>query len=234
MFPFLLCLLLLFFSQLFIRSPQTTILPFCISFSWGWFYRQSTIPQFKKKKKRRGASCAGRGRDVRPACGRHSQRRGRWWPCVKARFQEQLVRDWSEGDVPHSAPTWAVPALLWASLLTGISFLIRGKDVCLNLEAFLEERCSVTVGGWRREQSPGYNLLCPPTLRQGPATSVEVKEGQRLPSLLGPPQSVGSMSMKHGAHQQLCPFETEQSWGLGAGERWDLIPSPALLKPVLI
>ena len=28
-FPFLLCLLLLFFSQLFIRPPQTTILPFC-------------------------------------------------------------------------------------------------------------------------------------------------------------------------------------------------------------
>jgi len=30
------CLLLLFFSQLFVRPPQTTILPFCISFSWGW------------------------------------------------------------------------------------------------------------------------------------------------------------------------------------------------------
>ena len=27
----------LFFSQLFVRSPQTTSLPFCISFSWGWF-----------------------------------------------------------------------------------------------------------------------------------------------------------------------------------------------------
>ena len=37
-FPFLLCLLLLFFSQLFVRPPQTTILPFCISFSWGWFW----------------------------------------------------------------------------------------------------------------------------------------------------------------------------------------------------
>jgi len=35
-FPFLLCLLLLFFSQLFVSPPQTTILPFCISFSWGW------------------------------------------------------------------------------------------------------------------------------------------------------------------------------------------------------
>ena len=27
---------LLFFSQLFVSLPQTTILPFCISFSWGW------------------------------------------------------------------------------------------------------------------------------------------------------------------------------------------------------
>ena len=35
-FPFLLCLSLLFLSQLFVRPPQTTILPFCISFSWGW------------------------------------------------------------------------------------------------------------------------------------------------------------------------------------------------------
>ena len=35
-FPFLLCLYLLFFSQIFLRSPQTTILPFCLSFSWGW------------------------------------------------------------------------------------------------------------------------------------------------------------------------------------------------------
>ena len=35
-FPFLLCLSLLFFSQLFVRPPQTTILPFCICFSWGW------------------------------------------------------------------------------------------------------------------------------------------------------------------------------------------------------
>ena len=37
-FPFLLCLSLLFFCQLFVRPPQTTILPFCISFSWGWFW----------------------------------------------------------------------------------------------------------------------------------------------------------------------------------------------------
>ena len=35
-FPFLLCLSLLSFSQLFVRPPQTTILPFYISFSWGW------------------------------------------------------------------------------------------------------------------------------------------------------------------------------------------------------
>ena len=35
-FPFLLFLLFLFFSQLFVRPPQTTILPFCISLYWGW------------------------------------------------------------------------------------------------------------------------------------------------------------------------------------------------------
>ena len=35
-FFFLLCVLLLFFSQLFVRPPQTAILPFCISFSWRW------------------------------------------------------------------------------------------------------------------------------------------------------------------------------------------------------
>ena len=34
-FPFFLCLWRLFFSQLFVRPPQTIILPFCISFSWG-------------------------------------------------------------------------------------------------------------------------------------------------------------------------------------------------------
>ena len=33
-FPFLLCFCLLF-SQIFVRSPQTAILLFCISFSWG-------------------------------------------------------------------------------------------------------------------------------------------------------------------------------------------------------
>ena len=35
-FPFLFCFLLPFFSQLFVRPPQTAILLFCISFSWGW------------------------------------------------------------------------------------------------------------------------------------------------------------------------------------------------------
>ena len=34
-FLFLLCFLLLFLSQLFLRPPQTAILLFCISFSWG-------------------------------------------------------------------------------------------------------------------------------------------------------------------------------------------------------
>ena len=37
-FSFLLCLSYLFFSHLFVRRPQTTIVPFCISFSWGWFW----------------------------------------------------------------------------------------------------------------------------------------------------------------------------------------------------
>ena len=36
-FPFLLCHLLLFFSQLLVRPPKKTTLPSCISFSWGWF-----------------------------------------------------------------------------------------------------------------------------------------------------------------------------------------------------
>ena len=35
-FPFLLCFSLPFFSQLFVRPPQTAILLLCISFSWGW------------------------------------------------------------------------------------------------------------------------------------------------------------------------------------------------------
>ena len=31
-------LLLLFFSQLFVRPPQAAIFSFCISFSWWWFF----------------------------------------------------------------------------------------------------------------------------------------------------------------------------------------------------
>ena len=32
-----------FFSQLFVRPSQTTILPFCISFPWGWSWSLSPI-----------------------------------------------------------------------------------------------------------------------------------------------------------------------------------------------
>ena len=32
-----------FFSQLFVSPPQTTILPFCISSSWGWFWSLPSI-----------------------------------------------------------------------------------------------------------------------------------------------------------------------------------------------
>ena len=42
-FPFLLCFWLLFFSQLFVRPPQTAILPFYISFSWGWSWSLSPV-----------------------------------------------------------------------------------------------------------------------------------------------------------------------------------------------
>ena len=42
-FPFLACLSLLFYSQLFVRPPQTAILLFCISFSWGWSWFLSTV-----------------------------------------------------------------------------------------------------------------------------------------------------------------------------------------------
>ena len=42
-FPFLLCFSLFFFSQQFARSPQTTILPFCISFPWGWSWSLSPL-----------------------------------------------------------------------------------------------------------------------------------------------------------------------------------------------
>ena len=39
---FLPCLSLLFFSQLSVKPPQTTTLPCCISFSWGWFQSSCT------------------------------------------------------------------------------------------------------------------------------------------------------------------------------------------------
>ena len=42
-FPFLLCFSLPFFSQLFVRPPQTAILFFCISFSWGWSWSLSPV-----------------------------------------------------------------------------------------------------------------------------------------------------------------------------------------------
>ena len=42
-FPFLLCLSLLFFSQLFVKPPQTAILLFCISLSWGWSWSLSPV-----------------------------------------------------------------------------------------------------------------------------------------------------------------------------------------------
>ena len=42
-FPFLLCFLLLFFSQLFVRPPQTAILLFCISFLGGWSWSLSPV-----------------------------------------------------------------------------------------------------------------------------------------------------------------------------------------------
>ena len=37
-FPFLLCFLPVFFSQIFVKPPQKAILLFCISFPWGWFW----------------------------------------------------------------------------------------------------------------------------------------------------------------------------------------------------
>jgi len=42
-FPFLLCLLPFFFTQHFVRPPQTTVLPFFISFSWEWFWSQPLV-----------------------------------------------------------------------------------------------------------------------------------------------------------------------------------------------
>ena len=42
-FPFVLCFSLPFFSQLFVRPPQTATLLFCISFSWGWSWSLSAV-----------------------------------------------------------------------------------------------------------------------------------------------------------------------------------------------
>ena len=42
-FPCPLCFSLLFFSQLFVRPPQTANLLFCISFTWGWSWSLSPI-----------------------------------------------------------------------------------------------------------------------------------------------------------------------------------------------
>jgi len=42
-FPFLLCLWLLFFSQIFVWLPQTAILLFCIYFSWEWSCSLSSV-----------------------------------------------------------------------------------------------------------------------------------------------------------------------------------------------
>ena len=42
-FPFLLYLWLLFFSQLCVRPSQTTILPFYISLSWGWSWSLPSV-----------------------------------------------------------------------------------------------------------------------------------------------------------------------------------------------
>ena len=44
---FILCVSLLLFSQLFVRPPQTTILPFCISFSLGWFWSPPSVQCYK-------------------------------------------------------------------------------------------------------------------------------------------------------------------------------------------
>ena len=42
-FSFSLSLSFFFFGQLFVRLPQTTILPFCISCSWGWSWSMPPI-----------------------------------------------------------------------------------------------------------------------------------------------------------------------------------------------
>ena len=46
-FAFLLCLLLLFFPQLFVKSLRTITLPSCISFSLGWFWSLTPVQCYK-------------------------------------------------------------------------------------------------------------------------------------------------------------------------------------------
>ena len=46
-FPFLPCFSLLFFPQLFVKPPQKTTLPSCISFSLGWFCSLPPIQCYK-------------------------------------------------------------------------------------------------------------------------------------------------------------------------------------------
>ena len=48
-FPFLLCFLLVFFSQLFVRPPQTAISLFCISFPQGWMSPSVVFPKHLSK-----------------------------------------------------------------------------------------------------------------------------------------------------------------------------------------
>ena len=46
-FPFLPCLSLLFFPQLFVKPTQTTISPFCTSFSLRWFWSLPPVQCYK-------------------------------------------------------------------------------------------------------------------------------------------------------------------------------------------
>ena len=46
-FPFFICLSLLFFSQPSVRHPLTTTLPSCISFYLGWFWSLSSVQCYK-------------------------------------------------------------------------------------------------------------------------------------------------------------------------------------------
>ena len=46
-FSFLPYFSLLFFPQLFLKPPQKTILPFCISFSWEWFWSLPPVQCYK-------------------------------------------------------------------------------------------------------------------------------------------------------------------------------------------